>query len=148
MRAIIATGVALSLIAVHALLGFATTLTPVCPLVIQGLAYTGFGAALWPAIPLVVDKKITGLAFGLFISTYNVFAFICPLVIAAIYNGSNQKYIPNVEILFISFGCCAFALGLYLNYYDEMHAGRVLNRPEGEEEESDMRFALLKGDEK
>lgn len=35
-------------------------MTPVAPLVGQGLAYSGFAAVLWPSVPLVVEKRLIG----------------------------------------------------------------------------------------
>lgn len=59
MRAIIAAIAPAILVLVHGLLGL-TEVSPVGPLVGQGLAYTGFAAVLWPAVPLVIDEQLTG----------------------------------------------------------------------------------------
>jgi len=59
LRAVIASIAPILLVIVHSLLGV-TSVSPVGPLVGQGLAYTGFAAVLWPAVPLVVDEELTG----------------------------------------------------------------------------------------
>jgi cyanate permease len=52
-----------TLIAVHLLLAF-TTISPVLPMVLQGLAYSIFAAALWPSVPYVTFQQT--LFFALF----------------------------------------------------------------------------------
>ena len=64
LRAVIATIAPATLILVHSLLGY-TDVSPVGPLVGQGLSYAGFAAVIWPSIPLVVAPKFIGLAYGL-----------------------------------------------------------------------------------
>lgn len=63
-RAIIATIAPAALIVVHSLLGLATQISPVGPLVGQGLAYAAFAAVLWPSVPLVVEQRFIGLGYG------------------------------------------------------------------------------------
>lgn len=50
-----------------------------------------------------------------------------PLVVAAIYDSSNDKYIPNVELFFIALAVVGVLVGLYLNYYD-VHNNNIFNR--------------------
>eukprot|EP01038_Epipyxis_sp_PR26KG_P013919 gene13919-18666_t len=125
-RAIVATIAPGLLIIVHLLLGF-STVNPIGPLVGQGLAYTGFVSVLWPAIPLVVETRVTGLAFGIVTSMQNLACAVLPLVVALIYDESGDKYIPNVELLFVCLGFIGMCVGFYLNYYD-FHHNSVLNR--------------------
>jgi MFS family permease len=132
-RAVIAAVAPAILIIVHCYLGL-TNVSAIGPLVGQGLAYTGFVSVLWPSIPLVVDSKVTGLAFGIVTSMQNLACAIMPLIIAAIYSDSDDKYIPNVEFLFISCAVIGLVVGLYLNYYD-MNNGHVLNAATIEEDE-------------
>lgn len=126
LRAVIACIAPAILVIVHLLLGF-SDVSPVGPLVGQGMAYTGFAAVLWPAVPLVVEDRLTGLGFGVITSLQNLGCAVIPLVVAAIFNVSNEKYIPNVEILFAGLACIGFVVGLYMNYYDYTH-NSILNR--------------------
>ena len=105
------------LIIVHSFLGF-SNVSPVGPLVGQGLAYAGFAAVLWPSIPLVIPSKFTGLGFGITTAIQNAGLATFPIIIAVIYTDSNDKYIPNCEIFFVSLAVLGFIVGLYLNYYD------------------------------
>lgn len=125
MRAIIATLAPLILIVVHALLGY-TSITPVGLLVGQGLAYTGFASVLWPSIPLVVEEHITGLGFGIVMSVNNLASALVPIIVSQIYMDSGDKYVPNVELLFVAFGSLGVVLGLYMNWFD-FHNHNVLN---------------------
>lgn len=126
-RAVIATIAPIVLIIVHTFLA-ATNVSAIGPLVGQGLAYTGFVSVLWPSVPLVVEEKVTGLAFGIVTSMQNLACAIIPLIVAAIYADSGDKYIPNVEYLFVVLACVGVVVGVYLNYYD-YHHGNVLNSP-------------------
>ena len=103
-----------------------TNVSAIGPLVGQGLAYTGFVSVLWPSVPLVVEEKVTGLAFGIVTSMQNLACAIIPLIAASIYSDSNDKYIPNVEYLFVSLACIGLIVGIYMNYYDYTH-GHLLN---------------------
>mgnify|MGYP003385769914 FL=1 len=130
LRAVIAAIAPAVLILVHMLIGY-TDINVVVPLVGQGLAYTGFVSVLWPAVPLVVEERVSGLAFGIVTSAQNMACALVPLLIAAVYTDSNDKYIPNVELVFVFFAAVGFVVGLYMNYYDYRH-GSVLNRTEAE----------------
>jgi MFS family permease len=119
-RAVIAAIAPAILILVHMLLGFSHA-NPIGPLVGQGLAYTGFVSVLWPSVPLVVLERETGLAFGVVTSAQNLATAVIPEVAAAIYSGSGDKYIPYVELLFVTLASMGFLVGLYMNYYDWFH---------------------------
>lgn len=118
------------LVLVHSMLGF-TDVDPVGPLVGQGLAYASFAAVIWPSIPLVVSERFLGLAYGMCSCFQNAGLASFPLVIAAIYENSNDEYIPNVEVFFVALGCFGFLIGVYLNVYDFMN-GSILNFPKKE----------------
>lgn len=125
-RAVIAAVAPAILILVHMLLGFATSVDPVGPLVGQGLAYTGFVSVLWPSVPLVVREREIGLAFGVVTSAQNLATAIIPLITASIYSDSGEKYVPYVELLFVILAAIGFIVGLYMNVYDWQH-GHALN---------------------
>lgn len=128
MRAVIATIAPLMLVIVHLFLGF-TTVSPVGPLVGQGLAYSGFAAVVWPSVAMVVDARLVGLAYGIVVSIQNMGLASFPLIIAAIYSNDGDKYIPNVEIFFVACGWLGVIIGLYLNFYDYNYINSVLNVP-------------------
>jgi hypothetical protein len=73
----------------------------------QGLAYTGFAAVLWPSVPLVVEEKFTGLAFGVVTSLINLACAVIPLIVAAVYNDSNHKYVTADLITTFAHRCNA-----------------------------------------
>lgn len=126
-RAVIALVAPLVLIVVHLYMGL-TKVNAIGPLVGQGLAYTGFVSVLWPAIPLVVDEEMTGLAFGIVTSMQNLACALIPLIVASLFTDSGDRYIPNVELLFVGLACIGALVGVYLNYYDCTH-GHLLNSP-------------------
>lgn len=136
MRAIITAMAPGILIVVHLLLGF-TDIDPVGPLVGQGLAYAGFAAVIWPSFPLVVPQQLLGLAYGICTCFQNAGLASFPLIIAAIYQSSDNKYIPNVELFFVSLACLGTCIGVYLNFYDHSH-GHVLNNPGRAKENTDV----------
>jgi len=115
------------LVMVHGALAW-TDMSPVVPLIGQGLAYTAFAAVLWPAIPLVVTEEMRGLAFGIGTASYNAGCAAVPLVAAAVYTHSGNLYIPNVEVLFTVMAAVALAFGFQLNYLDYAKFDGVLNR--------------------
>ncbi len=128
MRAVIATISPLMLVIVHLFLGF-TSVSPVGPLVGQGLAYSGFAAVLWPSIAMVVDARLVGLAYGIVVSIQNMGLAAFPLIIASIYSADDDKYIPDVEVFFVACAWLGVIIGLYLNFYDYNYIGSVLNVP-------------------
>jgi hypothetical protein len=127
-RAVISLLAPLLLLVVHSLLGY-TEITPVLPLIGQGFAYTGFVSVLWPSVPLVVPVQVTGLAFGVVASMQNFACAVIPLVVAAIYTDSGDRYIPNVELLFALLAVLGTVVGVYMNYYDFYYGDSVLNSP-------------------
>lgn len=134
-RAVIAAIAPAVLIIVHLFLAISNC-SAIGPLVGQGLAYTGFVSVLWPSVPLVVEERVTGLAFGIVTSMQNLACAVIPLIVASIYSDSNDKYIPNVEFLFVGLASVGFLVGLYMNYYDYNHGG-LLNSPYQVEEKDE-----------
>jgi MFS family permease len=129
MRAVIATLAPAVLIVVHLLLA-ETTVSPIGPMVGQGIAYSAFAAVIWPSVPLVVQLKLIGLGYGVITSIQNAGLAFFPLIVAAIYQSSGDEYIPTVEFFFVSLACLGVAVGLWLNIYDMSH-GNVFNKPKG-----------------
>jgi MFS family permease len=124
-RAVIATVAPAALIIVHSMLGF-TEVSPVGPLVGQGLSYAMFAAVIWPSIPLVIEPQYIGLGYGVTTSVQNAGLAIFPVIIASIYTDNDSHYIPSAEEFFVGLACLGFIVGLYLNYYD-YHNGNLFN---------------------
>jgi hypothetical protein len=134
-RAVIATLAPLSLVIVHLLMAV-SDVSPIGPMVGQGIAYSAFAAVIWPSVPLVVEKRLTGLGYGVITAVQNAGLAAFPLLVATIYS-IDDEYIPKVEFFFVSLACLGVAVGLYLNYYD-IHHNNVFNKPTpkiGEEED-------------
>jgi MFS family permease len=111
---------------VHALLGYSAA-TPYLAMVLQGLAYSLFArygvgstwklagtgwqvepiptssSALWPSVPHLVPARAVGIAYGVVTAVQNAGLAAIPLGVSAIYEASGEKYIPNVELLFVLF---------------------------------------------
>lgn len=99
--------------------------SPILPLVGQGIAYSFYVAVIWPSVPLTVEKRYTGTAFGVITSVQNIGLSIFPLIIAAIYSASGNRYIPNVELFFTTCAGVGVLLGLILNRLDHRHGGKL-----------------------
>jgi MFS family permease len=128
-RAMIASLATILLVAVHSSLAL-TRVNPVVPLIGQGLAYALYSSVLWPSVTLTVDKEVTGTAFGTITSIQNIGLALFPIVVAAIYNRSGERFIPGVEVFFT---CCAVIgtfLGVLLNILDR-RTGNKLNSIDG-----------------
>ncbi|DAZ98210.1 TPA: hypothetical protein N0F65_005342 [Lagenidium giganteum] len=125
LRAFLALVAPVALTIVHVLLGL-TTVNLYVPLVLQGVAYSVFAAALWPSVPYVVEARHVGCAYGAITSIQNIGLAVFPLMVAAEYN-RNDRYIPGVEMLFVTFGMLGSVVGIALNVLDYQN-GSVLNR--------------------
>ena len=145
-RAVIATLAPLSLVVVHLLMAI-TDVSPIGPMVGQGIAYSAFAAVIWPSVPLVVEKRLTGLGYGVITAVQNAGLAGFPLVVATIYS-IDDEYIPKVEFFFVSLAVLGVVVGLYLNYYDWNHGG-VFNNPTakiGDEDEDAYETLLREGE--
>uniref|UniRef100_A0A6U3WEK3 Lysosomal dipeptide transporter MFSD1 n=2 Tax=Ditylum brightwellii TaxID=49249 RepID=A0A6U3WEK3_9STRA len=134
-RAIIASIAPLMLTAVHIQLATRSS-SPVLPLIGQGIAYSLFASVLWPSVPLVVEKKLTGTAFGVITVVQNIGLVLLPLIIAAVYNHDGNRYIPNVEYVFITCAVFGLIVGVLINVLD-CRTGNRLNNPSGEPDDDD-----------
>lgn len=80
-----------------------------------------------PSVPLTVKEDLTGTAFGAITAIQNIGLALFPLLIAAIYTASDNKYIPNVEYFFIGCAVTGAIFGFMLNVYDRRMGG-MLNK--------------------
>ena len=112
------------LFVVHLTLAMSAS-SPIGPMVGQGIAYSLYAAVLWPSVPLAVPKKYTGTAFGVITSIQNIGLALFPLIIAAIYNSSGQRYIPNVEFFFMACAAAGIVVGIVMNRLDKHHGNKL-----------------------
>jgi len=110
----------LILFIVHCTLAF-SPISPIIPLVGQGIACALYTSAIWPSIPKSIPKsnnrKNIGLAYGIITSLLNVSLVIFPITTSYIYtNISNDSYIPNVEIFFVVCAFIGVIAGVVLNF--------------------------------
>ena len=136
-RAILAFLCSLTLMMVHLVLAFVPSSdAPLwLPLIGQGIAYALFSAVIWPSVAMVVEKKMTGTAYGIILSMQNTGLALFPLLVATIYKHSNQRYLPNVELLFAACAAVGSIAGAPLYILDRRN-GYKLNRIGVEENES------------
>jgi MFS family permease len=126
-RALVLFLVPILLLIVHLLMGF-TDVNPIPLMIGQGIGYTAMASTLWPSFSLVVEKRYTGLGFGIAFSMQNAGLSVIPIIIATIYTSSGEKYIPNVELFFVALAAAGIVVGLWLNYDDYKH-NWLLNSP-------------------
>ena len=97
-----------------------STISPIIPLVGQGMACALYTSAIWPSIPKSIpssNRKNIGLAYGIITSLLNVSLVIFPITTSYIYtNISDDSYIPNVEIFFVVCAFIGVLAGLVLNF--------------------------------
>ena len=114
-RAFVCLASGLLLVVVHALLGY-SSVTPYVPLVGQGVAYSMFAAALWPSVPYLVPEKSVDIAYGVVTSVQNIGLTAIPQIASVLYSASGNRYIPNVEGLFVIFAIGGSVSALGLNF--------------------------------
>jgi MFS family permease len=95
----------------------------------MGFANSIFQNSIWPAVPLVVPLNYCGLAFGIMNSVSTVAMTIAPLVVPALYNSSDERYIPNVLLFFGIISLISTVVGIYWNYED-YNTGSLCNSPD------------------
>lgn len=125
LRAVIASLASVILVCVHLSLAWMDS-SPVIPLIGQGFAYVCYAAVIWPSVPLTVKEESVGTAFGAIVAIQNIGLALFPLIIAAVYTASDNKYIPNVEYFFVVCAVLGTGVGIILNIVDGK-TGRTLN---------------------
>lgn len=116
---------ALLMVPAHALMGL-TTLNPIAPMMMLGVAFVLVPAAMWPAIPLVVPKDKVGTAFGLTNMIQNCGLFLFPFL-----NGwlrdLTHGYTASM-MMFATLGLIGLVFAFLLKRADR-RAGGLLERP-------------------
>lgn len=114
----------LLLLVVHSTLAFVSGPAWI-PFVGQGIAYTVFNAVIWPAIGMVVEGRMTGLAYGICLSLQNIGLALFPVLVAALYNASNKRFLPHVEVLFVSCASIGILTGIILWVLDRRNGNKL-----------------------
>jgi MFS family permease len=125
MRAVVATGAAGLVAAVHAVMGL-STLYPLVPLILLGVAYSFYAAALWPSVAYVVDEKSTGTAYGVITAVQNIGLASVPLIVSA-FNPTSADGYTGIELMFAGFGGLGVVCGIVMNVMD-MRGKGALNK--------------------
>ena len=77
-----------------------SSIEPIIPLLMLGIAYSVCAAALWPTLQLLVDQKIVGRANGIATSMQMLGIGICNIVVGVLKDNNKE---PNPE----SPSCCS-----------------------------------------
>ena len=121
-RAITSMLASIMLVGVHIALALRTD-SPVLPLVGQGCAYSLYAAVIWPSVPLTVRSNLVGTAFGSIMAIQNLGLSLFPIVIAAIHDRNEGRYLPSVEFFFVACAAIGSFAGLLLNVVDCCRSG-------------------------
>lgn len=115
---------ALLMIPCYLVLGF-TMVPPWLPMILLGAAFVLVPAAMWPSVPLIVEKNVTGTAFGLMTMVQNAGLALFPWL-----NGRLRVATHSYEasmVMFATLGACGFVFALLLKRADR-RAGGALER--------------------
>lgn len=106
-------------------MGF-TAMPPMFPMILLGASFVLVPAAMWPSVALIVDKRMTGTAYGVMTQIQNIGLFLFPIM-----NGwlrETTKGYSASMLMFASLGIFGFVFAIFLWHADRRH-GRVLERP-------------------
>ncbi len=115
---------ALLMIPCYLVLGF-TMLPPWLPMVLLGASFVLVPAAMWPSVPLIVEKNVTGTAFGLMTMIQNAGLALFPYL-----NGKLRVATSSYEasmVMFAALGATGFVFAVLLKRADG-RAGGALER--------------------
>ncbi|MBN2613426.1 MAG: MFS transporter [Bacteroidales bacterium] len=91
------------LVAVHLTFTF-TSITPLIPMFVLGIAFSLVPAAMWPSVAKIVENNRIGTAYGIMFSIQNIGLWIFPLLIGKILDLSNpgitQEMVNAKEAVF------------------------------------------------
>ena len=113
---------ALLMIPCYLVLGF-TMVPPYLPMILLGAAFVLVPAAMWPSVPLIVEKNVTGTAFGLMTMIQNAGLALFPYL-----NGrlrvATHSYSASM-VMFASLGAVGFVFALLLLRADRREGGAL-----------------------
>ncbi len=115
---------ALLMIPSHLVLGF-TMVPPYLPMILLGASFVLVPAAIWPSVPLIVEKNVTGTAFGVMTMIQNAGLALFPWV-----NGKLRVATEGWQasaVMFALLGVLGFVFALLLLRADRRETG-VLER--------------------
>jgi len=112
----------LMMIPCYLVLGF-TMVPPYIPMVLLGAAFVLVPAAMWPSVPLIVEKNVTGTAFGLMTMIQNAGLALFPYL-----NGrlrvATHSYAASM-VMFATLGAVGFVFALLLLRADRRETGAL-----------------------
>jgi MFS family permease len=113
---------ALLMIPCYLTLGF-TMVPPWAPMILLGAAFVLVPAAMWPSVPLIVEKNVTGTAFGLMTMIQNAGLALFPYL-----NGklrvATHSYSASM-VMFAALGAVGFGFALLLLRADRREGGAL-----------------------
>ncbi len=113
---------ALLMIPSHLVLGF-TMVPPYLPMIVLGASFVLVPAAIWPSVPLIVEKNVTGTAFGVMTMVQNAGLALFPWV-----NGELRVATHAYEAsaaMFASLGAAGLVFALLLLRADRRETGAL-----------------------
>jgi MFS family permease len=112
----------LMMIPCYLVLGF-TMVPPYVPMILLGAAFVLVPAAMWPSVPLIVEKNVTGTAFGLMTMIQNAGLALFPWL-----NGrlrvATHSYSTSM-VMFATLGAVGFVFALLLLKADRRETGAL-----------------------
>ncbi len=113
---------ALLMIPSHLVLGFAMV-PPYLPMILLGASFVLVPAAIWPSVPLIVEKNVTGTAFGVMTMIQNAGLALFPWV-----NGRLRVVTDGWQasaLMFASLGVAGLVFALLLLGADRRSGGAL-----------------------
>jgi len=111
---------ALMMIPCYLVIGF-TMVPPWLPMILLGAAFVLVPAAMWPAVPLIVEKNVTGTAFGLMTMIQNAGLALFPWL-----NGRLRVATHSYEasmVMFAALGATGLVFAVLLKRADARAGG-------------------------
>lgn len=98
-------------------------LPPWIPMVLLGASFVLVPAAMWPAVPLIVEKNVTGTAFGVMTMIQNAGLALFPYL-----NGrlrvATHTYAASM-VMFAALGATGFVFAVLLLRADRRSGGAL-----------------------
>lgn len=91
--------------------------------IFMGAALSVYGSVIWPCIPLVVDREVTGTAFGITTSVQNAGMALSPMVLTQLHSSTGSWTLPFCYII----ACCSIgsAAGIVIWILDRRSGGKL-----------------------
>jgi len=101
------------------------TIQPLYGLICFGVSFSIFASVVWPSVTVVIPNRLVGLALGLTTSLQNTSMSIFPIIIAHIYNASNN--FNYCLLFFMVISIMANILAIFI-YKENCKMDNILNR--------------------